>query len=271
MQTFNFDLRDELKELIPDDFQILLESYYDKKINELKYDIDNGIIDDDNLSDAWHKLFNLNKAVAYFINDEQANYIINTILPVCAEKEDLYKKEKQQKTIKEDLYKVPEHEPEDNPDKVKLGTPLYTTSTTLDPFEGSTPYFNMFSDGNKLCCDFANNIDDDEIAELLYGGCNEQCDCCKCQCDKNCHCDKKSEEKYEMVNSPKHYNSYSVEVIDMFEKIYGAELTSFWCELTALKYRMRMGTKPNNPIEQDLEKEQWYLQKAKELRSKLNK
>jgi hypothetical protein len=29
---------------------------------------------------------------------------------------------------------------------------------------------------------------------------------------------------------------------------------------------MRMGTKPDNSIEQDLKKEQWYLNKAKELR-----
>ena len=36
--------------------------------------------------------------------------------------------------------------------------------------------------------------------------------------------------------------------------------------MTALKYRMRMGTKPDNSIEQDLAKERWYLNKAQELR-----
>ena len=41
------------------------------------------------------------------------------------------------------------------------------------------------------------------------------------------------------------------------------------CEMTALKYRMRLGLKPENPIEQDLEKEKWYLNKANELRNKL--
>lgn len=35
--------------------------------------------------------------------------------------------------------------------------------------------------------------------------------------------------------------------------------------MTAFKYRMRMGTKPENTIEQDLEKEKWYLAKAREL------
>lgn len=71
---------------------------------------------------------------------------------------------------------------------------------------------------------------------------------------------------YEMVNHPSHYNNYSMEVIDMMRYIWGAENTALWCEMTAFKYRMRMGTKPENPIQQDLEKEAWYLKKAKELR-----
>lgn len=53
------------------------------------------------------------------------------------------------------------------------------------------------------------------------------------------------------------------------DPIYGIEATATWCEMTAFKYRMRVGTKPDNPVEQDLDKERWYLNKAKELRSKL--
>lgn len=56
----------------------------------------------------------------------------------------------------------------------------------------------------------------------------------------------------------------------MMRRIYGDENTAKWCEMTALKYRMRMGTKDNNPIEQDLAKESWYLNKAKELRNELH-
>lgn len=69
----------------------------------------------------------------------------------------------------------------------------------------------------------------------------------------------------EQVNHPSHYNNYSVEVIEMFRRIFGDEMTAKWCEMTALKYRMRMGTKENNPIEQDLAKEKWYLNKSKEI------
>ena len=71
---------------------------------------------------------------------------------------------------------------------------------------------------------------------------------------------------YENVEHPRHYNHYSSETIDMMVSIWGKEKVADWCEITAFKYRMRMGTKPNNSIEQDLKKEQWYLNKAKELR-----
>lgn len=70
---------------------------------------------------------------------------------------------------------------------------------------------------------------------------------------------------YEHVNHPSHYNNYSVEVIEMMRCIYGREATALWCEMTAFKYRMRLGNKPDNPIDQDLAKERWYLEKAKQI------
>ena len=45
--------------------------------------------------------------------------------------------------------------------------------------------------------------------------------------------------------------------------IFGRESTRQWCVMTAFKYRMRLGLKDD--IQQDLAKEQWYLNKAKEL------
>lgn len=65
------------------------------------------------------------------------------------------------------------------------------------------------------------------------------------------------------INHPKHYNQYPVEVIDMMIRIWGEEATRTFCILNAFKYRMRMGHKDD--IEDDLAKEQWYLDKAKEL------
>lgn len=76
------------------------------------------------------------------------------------------------------------------------------------------------------------------------------------------------ETNYEMVNHPNHYNAYSVEVIDMMEKIWGPKYVGIWCMLTAWKYRQRMGLKPGNSVEEDLQKEQWYLNKCEEMRKK---
>ena len=73
---------------------------------------------------------------------------------------------------------------------------------------------------------------------------------------------------YEMVDHPSHYNLYDIEAIDMIERIWGAKNAALWCEITAFKYRMRMGTKPGEDVTRDLNKEQWYLKKAKELRNK---
>ena len=75
--------------------------------------------------------------------------------------------------------------------------------------------------------------------------------------------------EYEMVNHPSHYNQYDIEVIDMIIRIWGPEAAALWCDITAFKYRMRMGTKPDNSIEQDIKKEQWYLNKAREIRASI--
>lgn len=69
----------------------------------------------------------------------------------------------------------------------------------------------------------------------------------------------------EAVNHPQHYNKYSVETIEMMRRIWGDESTALWCEMTAFKYRMRMGEKDGNPLDQDIQKEAWYIAKAKEL------
>lgn len=74
---------------------------------------------------------------------------------------------------------------------------------------------------------------------------------------------------YEHVNHPQHYNNYDKEVIDMMLDIWGPKETAIFCKLNAFKYRMRMGTKPDNDLSQDLKKEKWYLNKYHELKTKL--
>lgn len=84
----------------------------------------------------------------------------------------------------------------------------------------------------------------------------------------HCCCGEKKD-KYEYVSHPTHYNQYDKEVIDMMVSIWGKDRVADWCEMTAFKYRMRMGTKPENNIKQELEKEKWYLNKCSQLRDKM--
>jgi len=73
---------------------------------------------------------------------------------------------------------------------------------------------------------------------------------------------------YEMINSPTHYNDFSVETWDMMLRIWGKEHFIAFCEINAFKYKMRAGSKPTDSIEQDIKKANWYLNKAHEIRNK---
>lgn len=78
--------------------------------------------------------------------------------------------------------------------------------------------------------------------------------------------EKPEHEEYDYIN-PAHYQEFSVEVIDMMAAIWGKEATALHCEMCAFKYRLRIGSKPNQSIEDELGKINWYMEKAKELRS----
>lgn len=81
--------------------------------------------------------------------------------------------------------------------------------------------------------------------------------------------EKKDEKDYDFIN-PNHYKKGSKEVWEMMLAIWGKEMFIAHCEQTAFKYRMRVGDKPNQPVERDLEKAKWYEDKAKELRNEPN-
>jgi hypothetical protein len=73
-------------------------------------------------------------------------------------------------------------------------------------------------------------------------------------------------EKYDYIN-PAHYQNGSKEVWQMMVDIWGIDAYIAHCEMCAFKYRQRLGLKPEQPIERDLEKARWYENKAKELRN----
>lgn len=71
-----------------------------------------------------------------------------------------------------------------------------------------------------------------------------------------------------MISHPRHYNREgAIECIDEMELIYGPEAVMWFCLLNAHKYRYRAGLK-NNGYE-DLEKSDWYMNKYKQLKEKV--
>ena len=85
---------------------------------------------------------------------------------------------------------------------------------------------------------------------------------------------KNADEKFDKLMSkedktnPDHYKKYPIETIDQMIAIYGKEEVVIYCKLTAYKYRSRMGYKEGSSLEDDFAKEQWYLNKIKELENK---
>jgi hypothetical protein len=71
---------------------------------------------------------------------------------------------------------------------------------------------------------------------------------------------------FDKIN-PDHYKSFSVETIDMMVSIWGVERVADYCEITAFKYKMRIGSKPGESVDDDLNKYKWYISKARELRA----
>lgn len=69
------------------------------------------------------------------------------------------------------------------------------------------------------------------------------------------------------VNHPPHYNQYPKEAIDIIIDTFGVSDAIIFCKVNAFKYRLRMGLKGD--LAEDFAKEQWYLNKAKELREQV--
>lgn len=82
--------------------------------------------------------------------------------------------------------------------------------------------------------------------------------------------EQKKKEEQNMVSHPRHYNREgAIECIDEMELVFGPEATADFCLLNCWKYRYRAGLKNNGY--QDLEKSDWYMNKYKELKEKIEK
>lgn len=70
--------------------------------------------------------------------------------------------------------------------------------------------------------------------------------------------------KFDHIN-PDYYKKNSKEIYQMMIDIWGMEKYIAFCEMNAFKYRMRLGDKPDQPIDRDLDKAKWYENMAKQL------
>lgn len=72
-------------------------------------------------------------------------------------------------------------------------------------------------------------------------------------------------ENYDFIN-PKHYvQDDGKQTWERMVDKWGEEKTALWCEMTAFKYQDRIGKKPGEDTEREMNKIKWYEEKADEL------
>ncbi len=69
---------------------------------------------------------------------------------------------------------------------------------------------------------------------------------------------RKRTKPYEMVHQPTHYDFFNLAVIEVIKRTLSWEEYIGFLKGNSLKYRLRLGSKPNQPIYQELKKAKWY-------------
>jgi len=77
------------------------------------------------------------------------------------------------------------------------------------------------------------------------------------------------DKQYDKRGNAAHYDTDRINDIVKIERIFGTYETMIFCEVNECKYRMRVGKKPGQSIEQELLKASWYNKMAKILQAKL--
>ena len=129
--------------------------------------------------------------------------------------------------------------------------------------EQHTPYFDMVDDQNTF------NFSAENTKNIKKCKITDEQNKLEPEIKMNIEAEKNNLKNYNFVNHPIHYNNYDIEVIEMMRRIWGDEIVKNWCILTAWKYRQRMGTKPGEDIQRDINKEQWYLKKAEDIQKQM--
>ena len=81
--------------------------------------------------------------------------------------------------------------------------------------------------------------------------------------------DDKIEKFYNEKGDASHYAENRINAINKYERVYGTLAMMTFCEITADRYRERIGKKDNQSPEQELLKISWYEKAAKFYFNKL--
>lgn len=72
----------------------------------------------------------------------------------------------------------------------------------------------------------------------------------------------KIEKYYDDKGNASHYDKNRLNSIIKFERVYGTLAVMTFCEITADRYRERLGKKDNQSLEQEYMKIKWYEEAA---------
>lgn len=73
---------------------------------------------------------------------------------------------------------------------------------------------------------------------------------------------KKIEKNYDKHGNASHYDSNRLNSMVKFERVYGTLAVMLFCEISADKYRERIGKKEGQSLEQEVLKIEWYEKAA---------
>lgn len=79
----------------------------------------------------------------------------------------------------------------------------------------------------------------------------------------------KIEKYYDQKGNASHYDQNRINAIHKYERVYGTLAVMTFCEITAERYRERIGKKDNQSLEQEVLKISWYENAAKYYFGKL--
>lgn len=144
------------------------------------------------------------------------------------------------------------------------------TTFELLPPAGTGKYWEMDGTG-AICREFPSIKSDEQFERLMTAYLNGHVTTVDNVFDVSAieaQREKIANKEYDFVN-PSHYKKFGKETYQMMIDIWGKEAYIAHCEMCAFKYKLRAGEKPDQPVDRDLDKANWYLEMANKLKNEV--